>query len=253
MVSESIASSLRIILYDNVLLVELFFESFLRTILMARHSLRKLTSDLSLENNYRELTELTPPLDLAQVFAASSAGVGAPIEVEIGSGKGLFLLNHAEKNPSINYLGNELAHKYALYAAGKLAKKGFTNAVMVHGDGLRMLHEFIGNESINAVHVYFPDPWWKSRHKKRRVLNEGFLADVMRVLKPGGLLHFWTDVQEYYETTIELIQKVTPLVGPTPIREPVAAHDLDYRTHFERRTRQMNEPVFRCRFVKATK
>ena len=56
-------------------------------------------------------------------------------------------------------------------------------------------------DTLEAVHVYFPDPWWKARHRKRRVLNEAFLADVGRTLRVGGRLHFWTDVQEYYETT----------------------------------------------------
>ncbi len=82
------------------------------------------------------------------------------------------------------------------------------------------------------------------------------IQDALRVLQPGGYLHFWTDVAEYYETTLQLICKTRPttgmtLVGPTPVAEPVAAHDFDYRTHFERRCRQNREPVYRCFYIKA--
>lgn len=217
---------------------------------MPRRAVRKLPTDLDLARNYRELAELTAPLDPAALFAESSAGPDAPLEIEIGSGKGLFLQNACVKWPERNFLGNELAFKYARYAGGRLTQHGRTNALMIHGDGLLLLREFVLPGTAAAVHVYFPDPWWKSRHKKRRVLNESFLADVERALRPGGILHFWTDVQEYYETTVALIQTASQLSGPLPVPEPPATHDLDYRTHFERRTRRNNEPVFRAEFWK---
>jgi tRNA (guanine-N7-)-methyltransferase len=100
------------------------------------------------------------------------------------------------------------------------------------------------------VHVYFPDPWWKARHHKRRVLNEAFLTDVVRTLEPDGKFHFWTDVREYYDATLALVASRTPLVGPLDVPEAVPQHDLDYRTHFERRTRLHEEPVYRAEFTK---
>jgi tRNA (guanine-N7-)-methyltransferase len=121
---------------------------------------------------------------------------------------------------------------------------------MVHGDGLRIFRELLPDSSLAAVHVYFPDPWWKARHKKRRVMNEAFLKDVERVLEPGGVLHFWTDVEEYFTTTLELMGRVSPLVGPLPVVERPAEHDLDYRTHFERRKRKDGLPIFRSEFRK---
>ncbi len=77
---------------------------------------------------------------------------------------------------------------------------------MIHGDAQRVFAEVLPEVSVAAVHVYFPDPWWKKRHRKRRVMNERFLRDVERVLIPGGALHFWTDVEEYFQTTLELIR-----------------------------------------------
>ena len=105
--------------------------------------------------------------------------------------------------------------------------------------------------SLHAVHVYFPDPWWKKRHKKRRVMNEEFLRDVERTLIADGRLHFWTDVEEYFQTTLALIASSTAFIGPVPVAEKPAEHDLDYRTHFERRTRKSELPVYRAEFRKS--
>ncbi len=123
--------------------------------------------------------------------------------------------------------------------------------MVVSADALRVFHELIPDNSLAAVHVYFPDPWWKKRHKKRRVMRESFLRDVERTLRPGGLLHFWTDVEEYFQTTLELMPACTTLQGPLPVPETPAEHDMAYRTHFERRVRLANEPVYRAEFRKA--
>lgn len=212
---------------------------------MARPALRKLDVELDLTRHHRVLAELTPPLDLATLFPRR-----APLEIEIGSGKGLFLATAAAAAPEHDFLGCELARKYAAHAAARLAKAGLQNACLVQGDALRLFREFLPHETARAVHVYFPDPWWKARHRKRRVLCEPLLRDVERVLQVDGRLHFWTDVQEYFETTLELLRAVTRLAGPLSVAERTAEHDLDYRTHFERRTRLKGAPVYRAEFVK---
>ena len=82
-------------------------------------------------------------------------------------------------------------------------------------------------------------------------MNESFLADVVRTLEPGGRLHFWTDVKDYFDAALALIAEVTPLVGPLAVSEKSAEHDLDFRTHFERRTRLhggMRRPLIACAF-----
>ena len=106
------------------------------------------------------------------------------------------------------------------------------------------------SSSLAAVHVYFPDPWWKARHKKRRVMNESFVKEVERVLVPGGRLHFWTDVEEYFLTALETLRDHTQLSGPHAVQEKLADHDLDYRTHFERRMRITQQAVYRSEFRK---
>ncbi|MBN2578683.1 MAG: tRNA (guanosine(46)-N7)-methyltransferase TrmB [Pirellulales bacterium] len=213
---------------------------------MGRRALRKIDPNLDVSRHLLRFEQLPRPWDPAALFAG-----GGPVEVEVGSGKGLFLRTEPLAQPEVNFLGIEIVEKYARFTAANLARRGIDNARAVHGDALRIFAEVLPNAAIQAVHVYFPDPWWKKRHKKRRVMREPFLRNVERTLVPGGRLHFWTDVEEYFQTTLELIKTFPHLKGPMEVPEHPAAHDLDYRTHFERRMRQHRETVFRAEFVRA--
>jgi tRNA (guanine-N7-)-methyltransferase len=212
---------------------------------MARRALRKIDPALDLSRHLKTWDDLPKPWNAATLF-----GRDAPLEVEVGSGKGLFMESAATANPAHNFFGVEIATKYAQFAAARLAKNGLPNAIMLHGDGQRLFAELLPDESLTAVHVYFPDPWWKKRHHKRRVLNERFVQDVERKLHHGGTLHYWTDVQARYHETLELLAAKTDLEGPMQVSERAAEHDLDYRTHFERRMRLNALPVSRAEFRK---
>ncbi len=212
---------------------------------MGRRALPKIDPTLDLSGHLLTVDQLPAPWSVSELF-----GREAPLEIEVGSGKGLFLQNAALAHPEHNFLGVEVSRMYARFTAARLAKRAIANARAVHGDGLWVFRELVPADSLTAVHVYFPDPWWKARHHKRRVLNEAFLKDVVRTLEPEGRLHFWTDVQAYYDATLELIAEKTPLVGPLEVPETPSEHDLDYRTHFERRTRLNEQPVYRAEFVK---
>jgi tRNA (guanine-N7-)-methyltransferase len=212
---------------------------------MARRALKKIDPSIDLTGRLKTFDQLPNPWNVESFF-----GRAAPLEVEVGSGKGLFLRNAAAARPDVNFLGIEVAPKYAEFAAAKLAMAGLPNAMMVSGDAIRIFQELLPDNMLNAVHVYFPDPWWKMRHRRRRVMRESFLHDVQRTLRPGGSLHFWTDVQEYFETSLALLAAVTTLEGPLAVPETPAEHDMAYRTHFERRMRLANEPVYRSEFRK---
>lgn len=212
---------------------------------MPRRPLRKISPSLDLSRHLLVPDALPRPWDAATLF-----GRQAPLEIEVGSGKGLFLSGAAAACPDHDFLGIEIAERYAQFCAAKMVRLKLENVRIVHGDGLPIFAELLPSDSVAAVHVYFPDPWWKKRHKKRRVLNEQFLRNVERVLRTDGVLHFWTDVEEYFQTTLELIRAVTKLSGPFEVPEKPPEHDLDFRTHFERRTRLHGEPVYRSEFRK---
>ncbi len=207
---------------------------------MGRRALPKIDSNLDLSRYCWALDRLTTPLRTADLFESEG-----PLVVEVGSGKGLFLETASGLLPQKNFLGCEVSHKYARYAATQLARTGRTNASVIDGDAMRLFCDYLSDECAESIHVYFPDPWWKRRHRKRRVMNHRFLRQAQRVLQPGGQLHFWTDVQEYFREGLRCIAAATTLEGPFDEAEAAAVHELGYRTHYERRTRRHDEPVYR--------
>ncbi len=121
-----------------------------------------------------------------------------PFEIEIGSGKGTFLVQQASLQPDTNFLGIEWAGEFWAYAADRVRRAAMTNVRLLHGDGGEFLHWRVVSGSVRVVHLYFPDPWPKTRHHKRRMVSERFLKDVERVLEPGGELRVVTDHDEYW-------------------------------------------------------
>ena len=196
--------------------------------------------------------------DLPEVISSETLfGNDQPLEIEVGSGKGLFLATASASSPQTNFLGIEIMAKYAAHAAGRLLRShdadgnSVSNAMMISGNAEPIFQQRIEPGTLEAVHVYFPDPWWKKRHRKRRVVDEASIQNFSRALRIGGRFHFWTDVLDYFESTTELIAEQTPEFGvPIPEEEIEASHDLDYRTHFERRSRQHQIPVYRVRYEK---
>ena len=184
------------------------------------------------------------PLDPRTLFPGASPQ--APLELEVGSGKGLFLTAAAAAAPDHCFLGIEISHGYARMTAGRLARQGAANARIIAGDGNILVRSLLPDASLDAIHVYFPDPWWKARHRKRRVLSDLFLAHAGRVLVRGGVLHVWTDVEEYFEEAMAAAAGAGVFSPPADVPQRQAEHDLDYRTHFERRTRLAGQPVWRA-------
>ncbi len=217
---------------------------------MPRRIVRNIHDGLDLSDRLFEFDDLPCPWDGGEKLFGNTK----PLEVEVGTGKGLFLRQATKATPEHNFFGIEVAHKYARFAAAYLEKEGAENGRMMSGDALRVFREVFTDGCLEAVHVYFPDPWWKKRHRKRRVLNEDFLSNVGRTLRVGGQLHFWTDVKEYFDTTLEMIEEMQakglPIEGPHDVPETPSEHHLDFRTHFERRTRLNEQPVYRSRFEK---
>jgi tRNA (guanine-N7-)-methyltransferase len=209
---------------------------------MPRRPPRKPDPSLDLAAHLLELSALPSPLDPATLFPTPG-----PVELEVGSGKGLFLSTASAAAPAVNFLGIEISGGYARLCAGKLAARRATNARIIHGDGTRLVRDMLPDGCLAAVHVYFPDPWWKARHRKRRVLSNAFLLQAGRALATGGSLHVWTDVEEYFREALAAAAATALFSTPHEVEYKPAEHDLDYRTHFERRTRLAGQPVWRAR------
>jgi tRNA (guanine-N7-)-methyltransferase len=187
--------------------------------------------------------ETLGPLAWAEVF-----GNDHPVEVEVGFGKGLFLVTAAQACPDVNFLGVEIVRKYQLFTATRLAKRGLGNVRLACVDAREFLRDLVGSQSVRAVHVYFPDPWWKNRHRKRRVFTEDFARQCERILAPGGLLHLVTDVEEYFGVMTGVVAKHTALEAVPAPAPTEARHDLDYLTNFERKFRKVGRPIFRAAY-----
>jgi tRNA (guanine-N7-)-methyltransferase len=209
---------------------------------MGRRALRRIDPALDLSEHLKTWEQLPQPLLVESLFDASG-----PLELEVGSGKGLFLATASGEHPERNFMGCEISRKYARFAAAKLARLQRRNALVLHGDAQR-LFEHLPTACAAAVHIYFPDPWWKQRHLRRRIMKVDFARQVERVLEPEGRLHFWTDVEDYYRSAREVIASSTCLEGDFPVTEHPAESDPEFRTHFERRMRLHGVDVWRLEF-----
>ncbi|MFV0445405.1 MAG: tRNA (guanosine(46)-N7)-methyltransferase TrmB [Planctomycetaceae bacterium] len=172
-------------------------------------------------------------------------GNDQPVQLDIGSGRGLFLFNAAMTHPEQNFLGIEIDYKEGRRAAQRLKKRGLTTARVLGGDVKIPLTRMIAPHSVAAVHVYFPDPWWKQKHRKRRVFNAEFVDLAAQILMPGGLLHSWTDVAEYFGVISELMNNHPQFHTLAAPEERAPEHDMDYQTSFERKGRKAGTAIHR--------
>jgi len=147
---------------------------------------------------------INPPdvwrINFAQVF-----GRAGPLHIEVGTGKATFLLSQAKAQPDVDFLGIERAKKFYRYAVDRVGRSGLTNVRIVRTDAAAFLADFVPDGCVDCFHIYFPDPWPKSRHHKRRFLNEVNLQQLLRCLKPAGRLRIATDDGDYFEQIQQLI------------------------------------------------
>lgn len=116
-----------------------------------------------------------------------------PVELEIGCGKGGFLLDHASATPDVNILGIEYAREFYMYSADRVRRRGLKNVRMLHADATEFLRWRCPTATLSVIHLYYSDPWPKRKHHKNRVIQHEFLGQAWRVLIDGGELRIVTD------------------------------------------------------------
>ncbi|QDT66389.1 tRNA (guanine-N(7)-)-methyltransferase [Calycomorphotria hydatis] len=192
------------------------------------------------------LDELEPVANWADYF-----GNDNPVHLDIGCGRGLFLTNSSEAHPDVNYLGMEVDYREGRRTAKKLKRSEQPNARVWGGDAKYALRKLAPEASVERAYVLFPDPWWKKRHRKRRLFDEEFIELMCRVLIPGGELHSHTDVPEYFEVIRSLMHHHPRFEFLYTPEESEPKHDMDYLTGFERKARRKGTGISRgvWRFV----
>jgi tRNA (guanine-N7-)-methyltransferase len=145
-------------------------------------------------------------VDFAALFARNAA-----VHIEIGSGRGAFLLSEAINFPKINFLGIEWASRFYRYSVDRMGRWNITNVKVIRTEAAWFIEKHIGEKSVDCFHIYFPDPWPKVRHKRRRFFNEANLIQMVRCLKKGGIIQAATDDADYFEQIQNLIEARTDL------------------------------------------
>ena len=213
---------------------------------MGRRSLRKIDPDIDLSRHLQTVEELPRPWDAAALF-----GRAAPLEVEVGSGKGLFLRDGGGR-PA----GRRFPRRGNRPAVRRVHRGGAGEAKSAQRGGRSRRRPAglsrVCSRTLRSPRSTSTSPIRGGRSGTRSAASCGrrCCADIERTLQPGGSLHFWTDVEEYFHARWNCWPPHTRLEGPLEVPEAPAEHDMAYRTHFERRMRQHNEPVYRAEFRK---
>lgn len=161
-----------------------------------------------------------------------------PVELEIGSGMGRFLVARATNHPDTHFLGLELEEVRIAKTDVAARMLGLTNLNLIWAEAMVFLEFCLPDASIRAVYLFFPDPWLKWRHRKKRIFNPPFIDQIHRVLQPGGVLHAATDDAPYFTQMREVMAGETRFTETEPLKRTE-----DELTDFELKFLSKNTPT----------
>ncbi len=182
------------------------------------------------------LPETGSPLDLEALVPGSG-----PWEVEIGFGKGRYLLARAQQEPEMRFLGIEMAGKYYEILRDRSRRRGVDNLLILRGEAALILATTLPREFASALHVYFPDPWPKSRHHRRRLFDPGNVDLLLGILRSHASLFVATDHPEYGPVIEEALESHPSL----DISRRRGAWKDGARTNYEAKYEQEGRPILR--------
>lgn len=203
-----------------------------------------------------------PPLPIAESVEAARLALGFDprawfieparrFEIEIGSGKGTFLLQQTELEPETNFLGIEWTSEFWVYAADRIRRRALPNVKLLRGDATEFLRSRVPDQIVSVIHLYFSDPWPKTRHHKRRVVQDHTLREFHRVLAPQGELRIVTDHDALWQWDLEHIDRARHLFERRAFERPSSAGEGELvGTNFERKFRREGRPFHAMTLVR---
>ncbi|MDP3009766.1 MAG: tRNA (guanosine(46)-N7)-methyltransferase TrmB [Methylococcales bacterium] len=192
-------------------------------------------------DNYWQRYCLDPQVnyDFTAVF-----GRDAPLIMEIGFGNGDSLANTAAANPEIDYIGIEVHKAGVGHLMMMLDQKGLTNVRLYCHDAIEIIEQKIPDNRLTGVHLFFPDPWHKKKHHKRRIVRPSFVELLLKKLKTGGYFHAATDWQHYAESMLEILSADGRLANTSPTGDYCERPDYRPLTKFEQRGLRLGHGVW---------
>lgn len=201
------------------------------------------------ERSYNDLSPVwCIPFENKKLNFVDIFGNTNPIIIEIGFGMGDVTAKLAQENPNINYIGIEVHKPGVGKLLSEIKKRDLKNLYIIEHDALEVLEQMIGDNSVNGFHIFFPDPWPKKRHHKRRLLQRPRTNLLAQKLAPEGYLYFVTDWFEYAEFALEELNQTENLVNKYDgFAEP---QEWRGQTKFERKGLNADRSITEIFFVK---
>jgi tRNA (guanine-N7-)-methyltransferase len=186
------------------------------------------------------LEDLVGKIDFVRVF-----GRDGPVHIEIGTGRATFLLNQARSQPQVNFLGIEWAGRYYRYAVDRIGRWSLGNIRIIRTEAASFLADFVPACSVDCFHIYFPDPWPKRRHHKRRFLAPANLELLLNTLRQGGTIRIATDHADYFEQIRKLIAAKDNRLQKIDFTPASGAEQGEWvGTNFERKYLKQQRPIY---------
>ena len=200
----------------------------------------------ALDNHWQRYC-LDPQIDydFSSVF-----GRTAPLIVEIGFGNGDTLASMAAKNPEFDYIGIEVHKAGVGHLLILLDQQGLSNVRIYCHDAIEILEQKIPDNALSGVHLFFPDPWHKKKHHKRRIVRPSFIDLLIKKLQVGGYFHAATDWQNYAEAMLTELSTYGKLCNTSPTLDYCERPDYRPLTKFEQRGLRLGHGVWDLIFSK---